>query len=54
MQKVLASKGFTRAAHQTPLEFAFVLNIPEAVCITKKYNCVRFSKKIIRRRRKGN
>ncbi len=29
MQKVLASKGFTRAAHQTPLEFAFALNMPK-------------------------
>jgi len=54
MQKVLASKGFTRAAHQTPFEFAFALNIPEAVCITEKYNRVRFNEKIIRRRSKGN
>jgi transglutaminase-like putative cysteine protease len=45
MQKVLASKGFTRAAHQTPLEFAFALNMPEAVRITEKYNCVRFGEK---------
>ncbi len=45
MQKVLASKGFTRAAHQTPLEFAFALNIPEAVRITEKYNRVRFGEK---------
>jgi len=45
MQKVLASKGFTRAAHQTPLEFAFALNMPEAVSITAKYNRVRFGGK---------
>ena len=45
MQKVLASKGFTRATHQTPLEFAFALNIPEAVSITEKYNRVRFGEK---------
>ncbi|MDQ3712770.1 MAG: DUF3488 and transglutaminase-like domain-containing protein [Acidobacteriota bacterium] len=45
MQKVLASKGFTRAAHQTPLEFAFALNMPEAVKITEKYNRVRFGEK---------
>ena len=45
MQKVLASKGFTRAAHQTPLEFAFSLNMPEAVRITEKYNRVRFGEK---------
>lgn len=45
MQKVLASKGFTRAAHQTPLEFAFALDLPEAILITEKYNCVRFGEK---------
>jgi hypothetical protein len=45
MQKVLASKGFTRAAHQTPLEFAFALNMPEAIRITEKYNRVRFGEK---------
>ncbi len=45
MQKVLASKGFTRAAHQTPLEFAFALNMPEAVSIIEKYNRVRFGEK---------
>ncbi len=45
MQKVLAVKGFTRAAHQTPLEFAFALNMPEAVKITEKYNRVRFGEK---------
>lgn len=45
MQKVLASKGLTRAAHQTPLEFAFALNMPEAVSITEKYNRVRFGEK---------
>ncbi len=45
MQKVLAVKGFTRAAHQTPLEFAFALNMPEAVKITEKYNLVRFGEK---------
>ncbi len=45
MQKVLAGKGFRRAAHQTPLEFAFALNMPEAVRITEKYNRVRFGEK---------
>jgi hypothetical protein len=45
MQKVLASKGFVRAPHQTPLEFAFALNMPEAVKITEKYNRVRFGEK---------
>lgn len=45
MQKVLASRGFTRQSHQTPLEFAFALNMPEAVKITEKYNRVRFGEK---------
>ncbi len=45
MQKVLASKGFTRQSHQTPLEFAFALDMPEAVKITEKYNRVRFGEK---------
>ncbi|HQU86657.1 MAG TPA: transglutaminase domain-containing protein, partial [Pyrinomonadaceae bacterium] len=45
MQKVLANKGFKREAHQTPLEFAFALNMPEAVKITEKYNRVRFGEK---------
>ena len=45
MQKVLASKGFTRQPHQTPLEFAFALEMPEAVSITEKYNRVRFGEK---------
>ena len=45
MQKVLAGKGLTREPHQTPLEFAFALNMPEAVSITEKYNRVRFGEK---------
>ncbi len=45
MQKVLASKGFKRQPHQTPLEFAFALKMPEAVRITEKYNRVRFGEK---------
>jgi len=45
MQKVLASKGFVRQPHQTPLEFAFALNMPEAINITEKYNSVRFGEK---------
>ncbi|HSK73481.1 MAG TPA: DUF4129 domain-containing protein, partial [Pyrinomonadaceae bacterium] len=45
MQQVLASKGFTRQTHQTPLEFAFALNMPEAIRITEKYNRVRFGEK---------
>ena len=49
MQKVLASKGFVRQSHQTPLEFAFSLNMPEAVKITEKYNRVRFGEKDLSR-----
>lgn len=45
MQKVLASKGLKRLSHQTPLEFAFELDMPEAVKITEKYNRVRFGEK---------
>jgi hypothetical protein len=45
MQTILGSKGFRREMHQTPLEFAFALNMPEAVRITEKYNRVRFGEK---------
>lgn len=45
MQTVLASKGILREPHQTPLEFAWSLGMPEAVGITKKYNAVRFGEK---------
>ncbi len=45
MQSILAGKGFKRQAHQTPLEFAYALNMPEAVKITEKYNRVRFGEK---------
>lgn len=45
MQTVLSNKGFVRAAHQTPLEFAFALEMPEVVKITEKYNRVRFGEK---------
>lgn len=45
MERVLANRGFERQSHQTPLEFAFALNMPEAVSITEKYNRVRFGEK---------
>lgn len=45
MEKVLAKHGFLREPHQTPLEFAFALEMPEAVKITEKYNRVRFGEK---------
>lgn len=49
MQEVLAGKGFTRELHQTPLEFAFAIGMPEAVMITQKYNRVRFGEKRLSR-----
>lgn len=49
MQKVLAKRGLKRESHQTPLEFAFALNMPEAVSITEKYNDVRFGEKELSR-----
>jgi protein-glutamine gamma-glutamyltransferase len=42
MNAVLASKGFVREPHQTPLEFAIDTGRPEAVAITRFYNSVRF------------
>ncbi len=49
MQRILAVKGWTREPHQTPLEFAFALGMPEAVSITEKYNRVRFGEKNLTR-----
>jgi transglutaminase-like putative cysteine protease len=45
MQKILASKGFVREPHQTPLEFAYAVGAPEAVSVTERYNRVRFGEK---------
>jgi transglutaminase-like putative cysteine protease len=45
MQRILASKGFVREPHQTPLEFAFAVGMSEAVSLTQKYNGVRFGAK---------
>ncbi len=45
MQTILEDRGFTREPHQTPLEFAFAVGMPEAVKITEKYNNVRFGEK---------
>jgi transglutaminase-like putative cysteine protease len=47
MLQILASKGFEREPHQTPLEFAYAIGMPEAVNITEKYNRVRFGEKVI-------
>ncbi len=45
MQIVLAEKGLIRQPHQTPMEFALAVDMPEAVNITEKYNRVRFGEK---------
>jgi len=39
---ILARRGLTRAAHQTPLEFAVLAGADEAALITSAYNRVRF------------
>jgi transglutaminase-like putative cysteine protease len=39
---LLAARGIVRDPHQTPLEFAYAIQIPEAVSLTQKYNSVRF------------
>jgi len=41
----LAMAGFRRRPSETPLEFAFSTNLPEAVAITEKYNYVRFGRR---------
>ncbi len=40
--RLLERQGFKRDAHQTPLEFAAALPMPEALMVTKIYNRVRF------------
>jgi hypothetical protein len=42
MQHVLKRRGLTRSAHQTPLEFAIAVGVPEAVAITRQDHRVRF------------
>lgn len=45
MVETLAEKGFVREPHQTPMEFAYAVGMPEAVGVTEKYNRVRFGEK---------
>lgn len=45
MQEILSARGFVREPHQTPLEFAFGVGLPEAETITDKYHRVRFGGK---------
>jgi protein-glutamine gamma-glutamyltransferase len=45
MLNILESKGVRRQTHQTPLEFARSVALPQAVKITENYNRVRFGEK---------
>lgn len=47
MVSILADRGFVRAPHQTPLEFAHETGVPEVVGITDRYNSVRFGEAIL-------
>jgi transglutaminase-like putative cysteine protease len=42
MNRALAARGLRREPHQTPLEFAGALSMPEALLVTRAYNRVRF------------
>jgi transglutaminase-like putative cysteine protease len=42
MNRALARRGLRREPHQTPLEFAGALDVPEALLVTRTYNRVRF------------
>jgi transglutaminase-like putative cysteine protease len=42
MNRALAARGLRREPHQTPLEFAGSLDVPEALLVTRTYNRVRF------------
>ncbi|MFL6229623.1 MAG: DUF3488 and DUF4129 domain-containing transglutaminase family protein [Pyrinomonadaceae bacterium] len=42
MTRTLEARGLKRAPHQTPLEFAGALAMPEALLLTRAYNRVRF------------
>ncbi len=44
MLSLLAEKGLKREKHQTPLEFAYSIGIPEAIEITNLYHGVRFGR----------
>ncbi len=49
----LAKRGVVRAEHQTPLEFAYEIGMPQAVKITQKYNGVRFGEKDLSEKEAG-
>ncbi|HJS52269.1 MAG TPA: DUF3488 and transglutaminase-like domain-containing protein [Pyrinomonadaceae bacterium] len=45
MQTILLGKGLVRSPDQTPLEFAYAVDMPQAIRITETYNRVRFGEK---------
>jgi len=47
MIAALRDKGFVRQPHQTPVEFAELLAMPEAKSLTRIYNAVRFGNKTL-------
>ena len=47
MLAILASKGMVRFSHQTPLEFADAIAIPDVISITEKYHRVRFGERML-------
>ncbi len=44
LQQILADRGFVREPYQTPLEFAYATDLPQAIAITERYNRVRFGR----------
>lgn len=45
MERALEKRGLRRSPDQTPLEFAFATQLPEAIGIVQKYNEVRYGGK---------
>ena len=45
----LAERGLIRLPHQTPMEFARAVAVPEVIGITDKYHAVRFGNKELSR-----
>lgn len=44
---ILSAKGYVRAPHLTPLEFASLIGEPLTLVVTQKYNAVRFGDKTL-------
>ena len=49
MTRILAERGLERAPHQTPMEFATAVAIPEVTFVTDQYNSVRFGNRQLSR-----